>query len=33
MTLSATFAAPPPDVAAVDVEIPRYGTFKDVPLQ
>lgn len=33
MTLSATFAAPPADVEAVDVEIPRYGTFKDVPLQ
>lgn len=33
MVLSATFAAPPPDVEAMDVVIPRYGTFKDVPVQ
>ena len=29
--LSATFGAPPPDVKAVDVVIPKYGTFKNVP--
>jgi hypothetical protein len=29
---SATFGAPPQDVAAVDVVIPRFGTFKDVPI-
>jgi hypothetical protein len=32
LTLSATFAAPPEDVEAVDVVIPRFGTLKDVPL-
>ncbi len=32
LTLSATFGAPPPDVRAVDVFVPRFGTFKDVPL-
>lgn len=32
VTLSATFGAPPPDVRAVDVFVPRFGTFKDVPL-
>lgn len=30
--LSATFAAPPEDVKAVDVVIPRFGTFKNVPI-
>lgn len=30
--LSATFGAPPEDVSAVDVFIPSFGTFKDVPL-
>ncbi|MFC6083476.1 hypothetical protein [Sphaerisporangium aureirubrum] len=30
--LSATFAAPPPDVAAVDVYIPHAGMFKNVPI-
>jgi hypothetical protein len=32
MTVSATFGAPPPDVTAVDVVIPRFGTIPDVPL-
>jgi hypothetical protein len=32
LTLSATFGAPPAGVDAVDVFIPRFGTFKDVPL-
>lgn len=32
VSLSATFGAPPPDVEAVDVVIPKFGTFKDVPL-
>jgi hypothetical protein len=32
LLLSATFGAPPSDVDAVDVVIPRFGTFKDVPL-
>lgn len=31
-TLSATFPAPPPEVAKVNVEIPLLGTFTDVPL-
>lgn len=30
--LSATFAAPPPDVDVMDVVIPKFGTFKDVPV-
>lgn len=30
--LSATFGAPPADVDAVDVVIPNFGTFKNVPL-
>lgn len=30
--LSATFGAPPADVEALDVVIPSFGTFKDVPL-
>lgn len=32
VTLSATFGAPPADVKAVDVVIPRFGTIADVPL-
>lgn len=32
LTLSATFGAPPADVRAVDVFVPKFGTFKDVPL-
>lgn len=32
LTLSATFGAPPEDVEALDVVIPSFGTFKDVPL-
>ncbi len=32
LTLSATFGAPPPQVRRVDVFVPRFGTFKDVPL-
>jgi len=32
MLLSATFAAPPPDVDVIDVVIPKFGTFKDVPV-
>lgn len=32
LTLSATFGAPPPDVRAVDVVIPRFGTIPDVQL-
>jgi hypothetical protein len=32
LVLSATFAAPPADVKAMDVVVPRFGTFKDVPL-
>lgn len=31
-SLSAIFGAPPPSVKAVDVFIPRFGTFKDLPL-
>ncbi len=31
-SLYASFAAPPPDVTKVDVEIPRFGVFSDVPL-
>ncbi len=30
--LSATFGAPPADVDAVDIVIPNFGTFKNVPL-
>ncbi len=30
LLLSATFAAPPPDVNVMDVFIPKFGTFKDV---
>lgn len=32
VVLSATFGAPPPEVKALDVVIPTFGTFKDVPL-
>jgi len=32
VVLSATFGAPPADVDAVDVVIPNFGTFKDVPI-
>ena len=32
LLLSATFGAPPADVEAVDVVVPRFGTFKDVPI-
>jgi len=32
LLLSATFAAPPPTVKMVDVFVPTFGTFKDVPL-
>ncbi|MCG5217523.1 hypothetical protein [Streptosporangium sp. KLBMP 9127] len=28
----ASFAAPPPDVTKINVEIPRFGVFSDVPL-
>ena len=30
--LSATYGAPPADVKAMDVVVPRFGTFKDVPI-
>lgn len=30
--LSATFGAPPPEVKTVDVVVPTFGTFSDVPL-
>ena len=33
MLLSASFAAPPADVAAIDVRIPNFGTVKNVPVQ
>jgi hypothetical protein len=32
LVLSVTFAAPPDDVDAMDVVVPRFGTFKDVPV-
>ncbi|MEU9835749.1 hypothetical protein AB0D67_29790 [Streptosporangium sp. NPDC048047] len=32
VTFTATFAAPPEDVTAMDVYIPLAGTFKNVPL-
>lgn len=32
VNLSAIFGAPPPSVKTVDVFIPRFGTFKDLPL-
>lgn len=31
--LSTRFAAPPEDLATVTVEIPKFGTFDDVPVQ
>lgn len=31
--ISATFAAPPADVTAVDVRVPTFGTVKGVPVQ
>ncbi len=33
LLLSATYAAPPPDVKEMDVFVPRFGTFKRVALQ
>lgn len=30
--LSATFGAPPEDVESIDVMIPNFGTFRDVPI-
>ncbi len=32
VVLSATYAAPPADVSAVDAVVPKFGTFKDVPV-
>lgn len=32
VVLSATFAAPPPDVRVVDVHIPNSGVFRNVPV-
>ncbi len=32
LVLSATFAAPPADVSSMDVVVPHFGTFKDVPV-
>jgi hypothetical protein len=32
LNLSATYAAPPPNVRALDVLVPRFGTFANVPL-
>jgi hypothetical protein len=32
LVLSATYAAPPADVQTMDVVIPHFGTFKDVPI-
>lgn len=32
ITLSATYGAPPPEVTAVDVVVPHFGTFANVPL-
>jgi hypothetical protein len=32
ISLSATYGAPPPNVTAVDVVVPRFGTFANVPL-
>jgi hypothetical protein len=32
VVLSATLGAPPPDVKAVNVSIPRVATFTNVPL-
>jgi hypothetical protein len=33
IVMSATYAAPPEDVDAVSVQIPKFGTFTDVPVQ
>lgn len=33
VVLSATFAAPPDDVTAMDVEVPLFGTFTGVPVE
>lgn len=33
LVLSATYAAPPEDVDAVSVQVPKFGTFTDVPVQ
>jgi hypothetical protein len=33
IVLSATYAAPPEDVEAVSVQVPKFGTFTDVPVQ
>jgi len=32
ITVSATYGAPPPEVGAVDVVVPNFGTFSNVPL-
>jgi hypothetical protein len=32
VNLSATFGAPPPDVRTVNVFVPKFGTFRGVPL-
>jgi len=32
LLMSATFGAPPEDVSTVDLVIPQFGSFKDVPL-
>jgi hypothetical protein len=32
ITVSATYGAPPPEVGAVDVVVPKFGTFANVPL-
>jgi hypothetical protein len=32
LNLSATYGAPPPDVQAIDVVVPRFGIFANVPL-
>jgi hypothetical protein len=33
VVLSAIYAAPPEDVTAVSVQVPKFGTFTDVPVQ
>jgi hypothetical protein len=33
IVMSATYAAPPEDVDTVSVQIPKFGTFTDVPVQ
>jgi len=32
VSLSATFGAPPDDVRTLNVHVPRFGTFRDVPI-